>query len=552
MPQRDPPARQSLGAVLAARAARAPEAAFILSDGRCLTYGEAERQSNRLANGLAAMGIEAGETVLVMMPNTVEFVLVWLGLAKRGGVQVPVNTALRGNLLAHIVEDSAAAVAIVEAGFLDRLAEVAERLAGLRRLVVFERDGQRTDLPKALAGLERLDFATLLAAPATPPARLPAPHDLKAVMYTSGTTGPSKGVMIVHAHAYAYAHGGVDLMELKPGDVYYAPLPLFHIAGQWAICYASMIAGSAAVVTERFSVERFWRDARRFEATVTFFLGAMANFLARQPERDDDAKVPIERALIVPMFPEAAAFGRRFAMRIKTTYGSTETCSPHRMDWDHPDWRSCGRLLDELFEARIVDENDEEVPNGRVGEFVIRAKRPWLLMAGYWRHPEWTAKAWSNLWLHSGDAMWRDDAGYYYFADRLKDSIRRRGENISSLEVENEINLHPDVLECAVFPVPSEHGEDEAMAAVVARPGRHLAPAALVRFLEPRMAAFMVPRFIDMVATLPKTPTGKIQKFDLRRAGVTATTWDREAGAGSASGWSLKARSMARWTRRRT
>lgn len=530
MPQRDPPARQSLGAVLAERAGRCPDAAFILSDDRSLSYGEAERQSNRIANGLAALGVAPGEPVLAMMPNVVEFVLLWLGLAKRGAIQVPVNTALRGSLLVHIVQDSAASVMIVEAGFLARLAEVAPRLEGLRRLIVFDRGERKPALPAPLAGMERVDFATLLAAPATPPARLPAPHDLKAVMYTSGTTGPSKGVAIAHAHAYAYAHGGLELMELAPGDVYYAPLPLFHIAGQWAVCYASLIAGSAAVVSERFSVERFWQDARRFKATVTFFLGAMANFLARQPERDDDAGVPIERALIVPMFPEAAAFARRFAMKIKTTYGSTETGAPHRMDWNHPDWRSCGRLLEEDFEARIVDGDDREVPNGTVGEFVIRARRPWLLMAGYWRHPEWTVKAWSNLWLHSGDAMWRDDSGYYYFADRLTDSIRRRGENISSLEVESEINRHPDVLECAVFPVPSEHGEDEAMAAVVAKPGRQLSPAALARFLAPRMAAFMVPRFIAIVAALPKTPTGKIQKFDLRRAGVTATTWDREAG----------------------
>ena len=529
MPQTDPRQDQSVGQVLAKRLAKHRDAAFIIADDRNLTYGEADRESNRVANGIEALGIAPGEAVLAMMPNVVEFILVWLGLGKLGAVQVPVNTAYRGNLLVHVVNDSAARTMIVEAQFLERLAEVADRLEHLERLVVFDRGNAVTALPGPLADKARIDFATLLDAPETPRETLPAYHDLKAIMYTSGTTGPSKGVMVTHAHAYTYAHGGIDLMNLEPGDVYYAPLPLFHIAGQWAVCYAAMIGGAAAVVTERFSVERFWEDARRFGATVTFFLGAMANFLARQPETPDDAATPIDRALVVPMFPDVYDFGKRFGMRIKTTYGSTEVNAPLRLDYDHPDWKTCGYLDEELYEARIVDEHDEEVPHGKVGEFVIRSKVPWILMAGYWRHPEWTQKAWSNLWLHSGDAMYRDEQGYFYFADRVKDSIRRRGENISSLEVENEVNCHPDVLECAVFPVPSEHTEDEVMAAVVAKPGRALDPVELIRFLEPRMARFMVPRYVDIVAALPKTPTGKIQKYELREKGVTATAWDREA-----------------------
>tara|TARA_Y100001934_G_scaffold283395_1_gene402791 strand:- start:6086 stop:7684 length:1599 start_codon:yes stop_codon:yes gene_type:complete len=524
MPQTDRRTDQSVGVVLGKRAQTTPDSPFIISDDRTLSFAETDRESNRVANAVEALGVDAGATMLVLMPNIVSFIFVWLGLAKRGAIQVPVNTAYRGSLLVHVINDSAADTMIVEQSYLERLADVAGELEHLKRLIVLGDE----DLPPALSKMERLSFDVLMDAPDTARKSFPAHHDLKAIMYTSGTTGPSKGVMITHAHAYTYAHGGVDLMDLVPGDVYYAPLPLFHIAGQWACCYASLIAGSTAVITERFSVERFWEDAKRFNATVTFFLGAMANFLARQPEQDDDAQSPIDRALVVPMFPDVYDFGKRFGMRIKTTYGSTETCSPHRMGWDDPNWQTCGKLLDEYFEARIVDENDEEVPSGTVGEFCVRGKQPWLLMAGYWRHPEWTEKAWSNLWLHSGDAMWRDDEGYFYFADRVKDSIRRRGENISSMEVENEINLHPDILECAVYPVPSEYSEDEVMASVVLRPGHNLDPTDLIRFLEPRMAHFMVPRFIDIVEALPKTPTGKIQKFDLRDVGVNPGTWDRE------------------------
>jgi len=528
MPQTDPRRDQTVGRVLAKRLARHAGDVLILGDDRTLTYTEVEAGSNRVANGLEGIGVASGDTVLVMMPNVPEFVLTWIGLGKLGAIQVPVNTAYRGNLLVHVVNDSAARVMIVEEQFLDRLSDVADRFEHLERLVVFVRRPEAADLPAALQRYERLPFEVLTRGSDAPRPDLPAYHAIKAIMYTSGTTGPSKGVMVTQAHAYNYAHGGIDLINLAPGDVYYAPLPLFHIAGQWAMVYASIIGGAAAVVTERFSVERFWNDARRFNATVTFFLGAMANFLARQPTTPEDAEVPINRALIVPMFPDVYDFGRRFGMRIKTTYGSTEVSSPHRIGWDDPNWKTCGKLLDELYEARIVDENDEEVPNGTVGEFCIRSKQPWLLMAGYWRHPEWTEKAWSNLWLHSGDAMWRDDEGYYYFADRVKDSIRRRGENISSLEVENEINLHPDVLECAVFPVPSEHTEDEVMVAVVPKAGHTLDPVDLIRFLEPRMAYFMVPRYVDVVSDLPKTPTGKIQKFELRAVGQTPNTWDRE------------------------
>ncbi len=528
MPQVDQRTDQNVGRVLTKRAKATPNAVFIISDDGELTFAEADRESNRIANAIDGLGIDKGETLLVLLPNIVPFILVWLGIGKRGAIQVPVNTAYRGSLLVHVINDSAAEAMIVEAEFLEHLADVAGELEHLKQLLVLDPFGKYQELPPALSHMERLDFDRLMEASDAPRDELPAHNDIKAIMYTSGTTGPSKGVMITHAHAYTYAHGGIDLMDLAAGDVYYAPLPLFHIAGQWACCYASLIAGSTAVVTQRFSVERFWEDAKRFNATVTFFLGAMANFLARQPESPDDADASIDRALVVPMFPDVYDFGKRFGMRIKTTYGSTETCSPHRMDWDDPNWQSCGKLLDEYFEARIVDENDEEVPNGTVGEFVIRGREPWLLMAGYWRHPEWTEKAWSNLWLHSGDAMWRDDEGFYYFADRVKDSIRRRGENISSMEVENEINLHPDVVECAVFPVPSEHTEDEVMATIVARPGQTLDPIDLIGFLESRMAYFMIPRYVDIVEALPKTPTGKIQKFDLRDVGVTPATWDRE------------------------
>jgi crotonobetaine/carnitine-CoA ligase len=348
-------------------------------------------------------------------------------------------------------------------------------------------------------------------------------------MYTSGTTGPSKGVMISHGHAYEYARGVIDMIEIKQSDVYYAPLPLFHIAGQWAVIYAAAIAGATAVLPDTFSASRFWATVRRYRVTCSFLLGAMANLLYRQAPAPDDADNPLDRVLVVPLIPEVEPFNQRFGCRVSTTWGGTEMNCPTRSGFDLPNNRTCGRVDERLYEVRMVDANDNEVPPGVPGEAVVRPKLPWITMAGYWNRPDWTVAAWRNLWLHTGDMLMKDKAGNLYFVDRTKDAIRRRGENISSMEVEQEINAHPDVLECAVIPVASAETEQEVMAIVVPKSGRRIAPEALIAFLEPRMAYFMVPRYLEFAAELPKTPTGKIQKFGLRERGVTSATWDRVA-----------------------
>ncbi len=291
-----------------------------------------------------------------------------------------------------------------------------------------------------------------------------------------------------------------------------------------------MIAGARAVLPPRFSIERFWDDVADHGVTATFLLGAMANFLHKQPAREDDAQTPLKKALVVPLFPEFEDFKRRFDIEVTTTYGSTECNVPIRAGFEVSDYRTSGKLYTELYEGRIVDTDDQEVPPGVPGEFVMRAKEPGILMAGYWKRPEATAAAWRNLWLHSGDVLKRDAQGNYSFVDRTKDAIRRRGENISSIEVENEINAHPAVVESAVVPVESEFTEQEVMAVVALKPGQSLGPEALIEFLTPRMAYFMVPRYLDFVAELPKTATGKILKYPLREQGLTATTWDREGG----------------------
>ena len=396
----------------------------------------------------------------------------------------------------------------------------------MKRLVVY--GDSDTRVPRTLAQrYEILSYEDLEAG--TPwSGDGPRYHDLMAVMYTSGTTGPSKGAMISHAHAFEYAYGVTEMLDLQGGDIYYAPLPLFHLAGQFAVIYASCIASATAVIAGVFSTQRFWTDVARFNANCSFLLGAMANFLYQQIPNSKDNQNPLERILMVPLIPEVEDFKRRFDCLVSTTWGGTEMNCPTRSGFDLVDNKSCGRVANDRYEVRIADINDAELPPGMPGEALVRTKEPWIITTGYWNHPEWTEKAFRNLWYHTGDMLMKDADGNLYFVDRIKDAIRRRGENISSFEVENEINAHPDVLECAVIPVESEHTEQDVMAIVVPSSPDKLNPKALVKFLEPRMPYFMVPRYIDCVDILPKTPTGKIQKYILRDRGITSSTWDRE------------------------
>jgi crotonobetaine/carnitine-CoA ligase len=524
------PDERTLVHVLCKAAAAFPDKTWLVTDAGAATYREMEALSNRLANGLAAEGIGRGRTVLVMMPDIIAFVAVWAAMCKVGCIEVPVNTAYRGDILVHVANDSRAETLIVDARFLDRFEAVAERLPHVKRIFVHGEGAGVTPLLGRRA--ELLPFARLVVADDAPPSTLPRPCDLSAVMYTSGTTGASKGVMIPHAQAFEYTRGCGGALEVGPGDVYYtAGLPLFHIAGRWGVVYAAALAGATAAVPSRFSASGFWSDVERFGATAVFLLGAMANFLQRQPPSPRDGARTLRKVMMCPLLPDLDRFVARFKVRVATAYGSTEVGAPVVLPLGAAvsDNRLVGRVRAEGFEVAILDGDDEKVPDGVVGEIAVRAKEPWTLMAGYWNQPEATLRAWRNFWLHSGDAGRRDAAGEIYFVDRLKDAIRRRGENISSMEVEDVIRQHPAVQECAVFPVPSEHGEEEVMAVIVAKADMVVDPVELTFFLAPRMAHFMLPRYLDLIADLPKTPTGKIQKYELRRRGVTAATWDRDA-----------------------
>jgi carnitine-CoA ligase len=509
--------------VLRHRAAERGDQPWLIFEDRAVTYREADRLSDRLARGIAASGLGAGDTLLTMLPDSLDLVLAWLACAKLGVIEVPVNTAYRGDILAHVIRDSRAKTMLVAARFLERLTAVRSEFAALPRCFVRHEDGATAP------GIQ--DLETLYGEDDRPVRREIGPSDLKAIMYTSGTTGRSKGVMVSHVHAYEYADGCASILEVGERDIYYtAGLPLYHVAGKWGVLLGAAIKGATAVVPRQFSASNFWSDIRRHRATATYLLGAMANFLQRQPRSADDTDHTLRKILMCPLLPDLDDFVARFGVRVATAYGSTEVNAPIAMPLGTPvsNNQIVGKVRSELFEVKIIDDDDVELPAGATGQIAVRPKIPGVTMLGYWQQPEATVAMWRNLWLHSGDAGHRDAEGNLYFTDRLRDTIRRRGENISSMEVEGIINQHPDVFECAVYPVRSEHGEDEVMVSLVLKPERMVGPEAIVAFLEPRMPRFMVPRFIDIVETLPKTPTGKVKKHLLRDAGITASSFDRE------------------------
>lgn len=515
-----PLAQRTLTAVLAQHVARQPDKLAVRDPERALGYGALYEESLALAGGLEALGVRAGEPVLLMLDNHLDGVIAWWALALTGRVEVPVNTAYKGSILVHVINNSGARAMVLEPGYLPLLAEVADRVPGLERVIVRGEPGlARLPARIAVSGWHEL------RGPRAQPVQL-QPWDLMGIMYTSGTTGPSKGVRVTQAHAYGYSCP-VVLGRATPDDVSLVTLPLFHIGGQWAGVYNSIIAGGSSVVLPRFSATSYWDDVRRYGCTYTLMLGAMANFLFQQPPSKDDRSHPMKHVLMVPVMAQLEAFQQRFGVEsVGTAYGLTEgsTVLIAPSGQARPGATGVPRTD---FDVRLVDEHDMEVPCGKAGELVIRTHEPWSVMDGYHAMPEATVNAWRNQWLHTGDAFRIDDDGQYVFIDRMKDAMRRRGENVSSFEVEKEIMEHPAVLEAAVVAVASAATEDDILACVVLRPGMSLAPEELLAFLDRRLPYFMVPRYVDLMDELPKTPTAKIRKQALRERGVTAACFDR-------------------------
>ena len=471
-----------------------------------------------------------------MLPSSIEMVLVWLGLSKIGALMVPVNEAYKGGMLRHQANDSGAKVAVIWNGHLAPWRDIASELTQLETIFVYsdgapaQLSGGREGDPGAGCGQSRwtyLPFSALRHPDDSPLPPAVEYYDPMAIFYTSGTTGPSKGVLYSYAQAHATATPPARLCA--PDDIFYMTLPMFHVALSHMFGIV-IIAGASMAVRGKFSVSNFWSDIRNFGATFSILLSTMPNFLMSQPPSPSDRDHTLKKLIMIPLLRNLEEFKDRFGVhQVTTLFNMTEVSCPISADgWDLKNLQSCGRPRPGI-QARIVDENDEPLPPGKAGELVLRADNPWELNLGYWRNEKATAEAWRNQWLHTGDGFKYDEDGNFYFVDRIKDCLRRRGENISSFEVEVEVDAHPAIRESAAVGVPSDLSEDELKVVASLKPGCAVEPADLLEFLKARLPAYMVPRYIEIIEDeLPKTPTGKVQKVVLRATG-TKGAWDRES-----------------------
>ena len=504
-------------------------------DGPSLSFADFDRLTDCLAAGLHDLGLQAGERLLALLTNSREFMLTMIATHKLRAVFVPINTELRGSFLEHQVRNSSPRVVVADDGLIDRFTAVDTSSIEIETVIrVADGTSGSTALPDSLAGVQDLRIEGLLDTTPRPQSLTdPEPSDVCTIMYTSGTTGPSKGVLMPQGHCYLFGLGTVAAMELTEADRYFCCMPLFHANGLFMQVYASLLAGASCHVTKRFSVSDWLDVVRGEQITVTNALGVMPEFIFRSPPTPNDRDHRLTRILAIPVAEEwGSAMEERFGVVLRQGFGMTEVNMVSYSDIDDPVLPGCaGPPLSDFFEVVVADPaTDIEVPRNEVGEILVRPKVPFCFNVGYFKMPEKTVEAWRNLWFHTGDAGRIDDEGRLFFVDRIKDRIRRRGENISSYELEQALNEHPSVIESAAvgLRVAQAGGEDE-IKAVLAVAGETPEPSEFLDWCVPRMPRHMVPRYLEFVDELDKTASGKIRKQAIRDAGVSSETWDRES-----------------------
>jgi carnitine-CoA ligase len=494
----------------------------------------------RLANAMKRVSVQVDDCVAAMLEASPQAIEIWMAAAWLRAREVAINPEYRGAVLAHTLNDSRARLLITNEGCVDRIIAVAESLPHLELVVIVDSDSPAIT---SVRGAAVISLAEFVSDAGYGEFDGPRNSDAYAVNYTSGTTGPSKGVL----RGWAGLHASLE--TVFPGDAaldyddpaVYSPWAMFHSSGKMS-ALAAFQSGARLVQRRRFSLTEFWNDVTTHRCThVMLFSVAAKLWHSRQPEWQDN---PLRRAFVNPLFPQFAGFQEYFDVRLSTAWGMTEIGLPLSAP-EPTHWQSCGRPVPG-YEIRLVDEYDREVPPGEAGQLIVRHDRPWNIATEYLGRPEATAKAWQNGWFHTGDALRQAENGEFYFVDRIKDYIRHRGHNVSSREVEQEVLAHPDVHECACVGTRPDAGttgddqtvlgDEEILLFVTRRDGADLGTDALAAFLETRLPRHMVPRFIEFVNDMPRTPTMKIRKVELRTRGLSDRTWDRlEASAMSKS-----------------
>ena len=521
----------SIVGLLEERAGDTPDQVCLWFGDQGVTYSELHQRALSAAAGMSRFGVQAGDRVGIIMENRREFVECWLGTMLLGALAVPINLAYRGQFLRHQLDDSQACMVLTDGTGIAALAEVVSSCRQLKTVAV-----HAADPPPGTESVSYVSLNEIFGDPQAVVGVSPQSGDPATILYTSGTTGMSKGVVM--SHAYLVTIGGLlcDAMKLSAADTVYLPLPLFHLGGLTALL-TSLVAGSSSVIEEKFSVTATWDRIRTRGATAAIFVGPMLQMLWQLPADPSDADLPIRVLGAAPMPPGLEeAVPKRYHCDVWTMYGMTEAFPLAIANAGDPFPAGAGGRRNPTFDIRLVDDAGEDVPVGVTGEIICRPRRPHVMFDGYLDNEEATARQVRDGWFFTGDYCREDVDGFVYFVDRKKDAIRRRGENISSFELEHAIRNHPSVADVAVIGVPSPLGEEDVKAVIVAHPDHTPSFEELQAFFRSELPPFAVPRFIEFVTSIPRNPVGRILKYQLREQGITAATWDRDSGSQSEVG----------------
>ena len=511
-------------ALLERQAEKYGDKVFFYFNQKEYSYTQLNQMANRAAAGMQSLGIKKGDKVAIIMDNSPEFLFAWFGISKLGAIEVPLNTAHKGELLTYMLNQSDSKMVVMHAKYRDRVAAVLPATPQVKTVILVGEDGQKqADLHEKVVSWADLTDNNGTYTPADV-----IWSDPFIIMFTSGTTGPSKGSLMPQNYGYYMAECVCDVAGYSEKDCLLNALPLFHGNAQLLSALPALMSGARMVLGEKFSASRFWDDVKTYGCTEFNYIGGILPILMKAEPKPDDADNPL-RIMVGGGAPMDLfdAIEKRFGVTLIEGYGMSEIGIPLMNTVTERMPGTCGRVRPD-YVVKVVDDDGMEVGPNEQGEVLLRPLKPYCILLEYYKMPEKTVEAWSDLWFHTGDYLYYDDNGYFHFVDRKKDALRRRGENISSYEVEKVINSHPAVLESAAVAAKSDMGEDEVMVAVTLKPGQTLKPEELLAYCEERMAYFMIPRYVRFMAEMPKTPTQRVQKNVLRDQGVTPDTWDRE------------------------